>query len=140
MAGILVERIETTDGPAAVVGVGLNVAMTAEELPVPEATSLAVAGGPVPDRTELLLAVLASLGESYATWQDGGEPAAARLAASYAEACATIGSRVRVELPSGGSLAGTATGLDAGGRLLVDHDGETTAVGAGDVVHVRPDE
>jgi BirA family transcriptional regulator, biotin operon repressor / biotin---[acetyl-CoA-carboxylase] ligase len=35
VAGILVERIETPDGPAAVVGVGINVAMTDTELPVP---------------------------------------------------------------------------------------------------------
>ena len=34
VAGILVERVETPTGPAAVVGIGLNVAPTAEELPV----------------------------------------------------------------------------------------------------------
>ena len=138
VAGILVERIETPSGPAAVVGVGLNVGMTAEELPVPEATSLAVvdAAG-VPDRTALLLDVLASLWESYAAWQEGGDLGAMRLAESYAAACATIGSRVRVQLPSGEALTGTATAIDASGRLLVDHDGSTTPVSAGDVVHVR---
>ncbi len=140
VAGILVERIETPSGPAAVIGVGLNVGMTAEELPVPEATSLAVAGGPVPDRTSLLVAVLASLWESYTAWQEGGDLAGMRLAESYAAACATIGTQVRVELPSGEALAGTATGIDPSGRLLVEHsvDGrvERTAVSAGDVVHV----
>ena len=46
---------DTDAGPAAVVGIGLNVGMTADELPVPEATSLAVASsGEVPDRTALL--------------------------------------------------------------------------------------
>jgi BirA family transcriptional regulator, biotin operon repressor / biotin---[acetyl-CoA-carboxylase] ligase len=137
VCGILVERVETPSGPAAVVGVGINVGMTAAELPVPQATSLAAAGGPVPDRTDLLVAVLASLGETYAGWQEGGEPAATRLAASYAEACATIGRRVRVDLPSGEVLEGTATGVDPSGRLLVAHDGGPTAVSAGDVVHVR---
>ena len=44
VAGILVERVETPTGPAAVVGIGINVGMTADELPVPEATSLALAG------------------------------------------------------------------------------------------------
>ena len=42
LAGILVEAVSTPDGMAAVVGVGLNVAMTAEQLPVPHATSLAL--------------------------------------------------------------------------------------------------
>jgi BirA family biotin operon repressor/biotin-[acetyl-CoA-carboxylase] ligase len=138
VAGILVERVDTPSGPAAVVGVGLNVAMTAEELPVPEATSLAVAGGPVPDRTALLVDVLASLWEAYTVWQEGGDQAGARLAASYAAACATVGSQVRVELPSGEVLNGTASGIDPHGRLLVEHTAGRTAVSAGDVVHVRP--
>jgi BirA family biotin operon repressor/biotin-[acetyl-CoA-carboxylase] ligase len=141
VAGILVERIDTADGPAAVVGIGLNVAMTAEELPVAQATSLAVAGGVVPERTDLLVSLLATLWESYTAWQDGGDLAGMRLAESYAAACATIGRRVRVELPSGAVLVGTATGIDPSGRLLVEHDVdggvERTAVSAGDVVHVR---
>ena len=37
VAGILVERVETPGGPAAVVGIGLNVLLAAEELPVPTA-------------------------------------------------------------------------------------------------------
>jgi BirA family biotin operon repressor/biotin-[acetyl-CoA-carboxylase] ligase len=145
VAGILVELVETPSGPAAVVGVGLNVGMTAEELPVPDATSLAVAAaGAAPDRTDLLLDVLAALWESYSAWQEGGDLAGRRLAESYAAACSTIGSRVRVQLPSDETLAGTATGIDPSGRLLVEHvvNGavETTAVSAGDVVHVRSTE
>jgi BirA family biotin operon repressor/biotin-[acetyl-CoA-carboxylase] ligase len=135
VAGILVERIETPTGPAAVVGVGLNVAMTAEELPVPDATSLALAARrAAPDRTDLLLDVLASLWGAYTAWQDGD---LARVRSTYEAACATIGRRVRVQLPSDHALAGTATGIDPTGRLLVEHDGETTPVSAGDVVHVR---
>ena len=143
VAGILVERVETDAGPAAVVGVGLNVGMTADELPVPEATSLAVAGsGEVPDRTSLLVSLLASLWESYTAWQEGELLAGMRLAESYAAACATIGQRVRVDLPSGEVLTGTASGIDPSGRLLVEHTGGDggaghTAVSAGDVVHVR---
>jgi BirA family biotin operon repressor/biotin-[acetyl-CoA-carboxylase] ligase len=142
VAGILVERVETPAGPAAVIGVGVNVGMTAEELPVPDATSLAVAAGSTgPDRTVLLVDVLASLWEAYTAWQEGGDLGGMRLAESYVAACATIGSEVRVELPSGGTLTGTATGIDPSGRLLVESsvDGSVgrTAVSAGDVVHVR---
>jgi BirA family biotin operon repressor/biotin-[acetyl-CoA-carboxylase] ligase len=138
VAGILVERIETDGGPAAVVGVGLNVGMTTDELPVPEATSLAVAsGGVAPDRTELLVAVLQTFWEAYTAWEQGGDQASRLLAESYAAACATVGRDVRVDLPSGDVLTGRATGVDPTGRLLVEHDGRRTAVSAGDVVHVR---
>jgi BirA family biotin operon repressor/biotin-[acetyl-CoA-carboxylase] ligase len=138
VAGILVERIDTEQGPAAVIGIGLNVGMTAEELPVPEATSLAVASeGRPPERTDLLVAVLQTLWEAYSTWEAGGDSAGIRLAESYVAACATVGRDVRVDLPSGEVLSGRATGIDPSGRLLVERDGVRTAVSAGDVVHVR---
>lgn len=145
VAGILVERIETDRGPAAVIGIGLNVSLTAEELPVENATSLAIEAadelGPhEPDRTGLLIAVLQTLQEAFDAWEAGGDLGGMRLAQSYVNACVTIGQQVRVELPGGRSLVGTATGVDPGGRLLVDAGGETTAVAAGDVVHVRLDD
>ena len=137
VAGILVERIETPTGPAAVVGIGVNVGMTADELPVPEATSLAVAGE-VPDRTDLLGDLLDTLWEAYVAWQEGGAAAAERLATSYDAACATVGRDVAVSLPGGATLTGRAVEIDPDGRLVVAHgSGERTAVGAGDVVHVR---
>ncbi len=134
VAGILVERVDTPSGPAAVIGVGLNVSSTAEELPVPTATSLALETGSAPDRTELLLAILRRLDQEYAAWQGGG---AAALHAAYARECVTVGRDVRVDLPSGEVLAGRATGVDPGGRLIVQGPGGETAVGAGDVIHVR---
>ncbi|WP_435747928.1 biotin--[acetyl-CoA-carboxylase] ligase [Nocardioides sp. SYSU DS0663] len=137
VAGILVERLETPAGPAAVVGIGVNVGLTADELPVATATSLAVAGE-APDRTQLLVELLAGLREAYDAWQAGGDLAGMRLADSYADACVTVGQQVRVELPSGEVLTGTATGIDPSGRLLVVGPAGETAVGAGDVVHVRP--
>lgn len=137
VAGILVERVETPTGPAAVVGVGLNVGMTADELPVPEATSLALAGD-APDRTELLGLLLDTLWDAYVAWQAGGKDAANRLAASYAAGCATLGRAVSVALPAGATLVGRAVEIDPSGRLVVStSNGERTAVGAGDVVHVR---
>ena len=143
VAGILVERIETDLGPAALVGIGVNVAMTAEELPVPEATSLALArtqtpDPQAPDRGDLLVLLLQTLWEAYVTWQAGGDAAGRQLAESYAAGCATIGRDVSVALPSGETLTGRAVEIDASGRLVVSRDGvERTAVGAGDVVHVR---
>jgi BirA family transcriptional regulator, biotin operon repressor / biotin---[acetyl-CoA-carboxylase] ligase len=127
VTGILVERVETPAGPAAVVGIGLNVSTTAEELPVPTATSLALEGS-APDRTDLLLALLSALDREYRAWPTAGPG----LRERYVAACATLGRAVRVELP-GGVLEGTATDVDADGRLVVDG----TPLSAGDVVHVR---
>ena len=83
--------------------------------------------------------MLASIWEAYTAWLEGGDLAGMRLADSYVAACVTVGRRVRVELPSGEALVGTATGVDPSGRLLVERDGVRTAVSAGDVVHVRDD-
>lgn len=137
VAGILVERVDTPDGPAAVVGVGINVCLGADELPVPHATSLEIELGRGVDRTDVLVEVLAAVKEAYDAWEVGGEPAGQRLAESYAAACVTVGRDVRVDLPDGSVLEGTATGIDADGRLAVDVDGTTHTVAAGDVVHVR---
>jgi BirA family biotin operon repressor/biotin-[acetyl-CoA-carboxylase] ligase len=135
VAGILVERVEGPSGPAAVVGIGVNVSSTRDELPVGTATSLELSGAAPVDRSALLLAVLAAFSTRYDEWVDaagqGPRP-------SYTRMCSTIGRDVRVELPSGVSLSGRAVDVDEDGRLLV-HDGSRLhALGAGDVVHVRP--
>lgn len=134
VGGILVERVDTPTGPAAVVGVGINVSTTREELPVEAATSLAIESGAAPDRTDILLWVLGALREEYDAWQGGGTAA---LHAAYLRSCVTVGRDVRVDLPGGGALTGRATGIDPGGRLVVQAPGGESAVGAGDVVHVR---
>ena len=134
VCGILVERVDTPTGPAAVVGVGINVSTTSGELPVETATSLAIEAGAALDRTDILLRVLGALREEYDAWQGGG---AAALHTAYLRACVTVGRDVRVDLPGGGSLTGRATGIDPGGRLVVQASGGESAVGAGDVVHVR---
>ena len=137
VCGILVERIDTPEGPAAVVGVGINVSTTAEELPVPHATSLELELGRPVDRTDVLIEVLSAIRETYDAWEAGGDLNGMRLADSYAAACVTIGREVRVDLPDGSVLAGTASGIDPSGQLVVQSGGVAHAVSAGDVVHVR---
>jgi BirA family biotin operon repressor/biotin-[acetyl-CoA-carboxylase] ligase len=136
VAGILVERVDTPSGPAAVLGVGINVSTTADELPVPTATSLAIEGLDV-DRTDLLLAFLAELDRHVAAWS-AGRIADAGLRAAYVEGCSTLGRDVRVDLPSGETVTGRAVDIDEGGRLVVATGSGNTAIGAGDVIHVRP--
>jgi BirA family biotin operon repressor/biotin-[acetyl-CoA-carboxylase] ligase len=128
LAGILVERVETPDGPAAVIGIGLNVAMTAEQLPIPAATSLSLEGSAA-TAEDTLAAVLASLAAHYELLRV--DPAALR--AAYLMSCATVGSTVEVSLPDDQTLSGEATDVDEHGRLVVGGQPIT----AGDVVHVR---
>ncbi|WP_329380205.1 biotin--[acetyl-CoA-carboxylase] ligase [Streptomyces sp. NBC_01351] len=134
-AGILAERV--ADG--VVVGIGLNVTLTEDELPVPEAGSLALAKATVTDREPLLKAVLRSLEQWYGNWRAaGGDPAASGLQETYAAGCATLGRHVRAELPGGRTLTGTAEAVDAEGRLVIrTAEDRHEAVGAGDVVHLR---
>lgn len=133
IAGILLERVDTPSGPAAIAGIGLNTGLKAAELPVSTATSVVAETGVQPDRTTLLAAVLDAMGEHYDQWTHGSDA----LPAAYQEACSTLGQQVRVELPHGGVLTGIAEGIDASGRLLVQGPDGIVAVGAGDVVHVR---
>ncbi|MFC1404318.1 MULTISPECIES: biotin--[acetyl-CoA-carboxylase] ligase [Streptacidiphilus] len=136
LGGILAELA----GDAVVVGIGLNVSLREEELPVPAAGSLALAGAAVTDRETLLRALLRTFDELYADWAGAaGDPEASGLRAAYAAQCATLGRSVRVELPGGRELLGEAVAVDGDGRLVVrDGAGEERAVGAGDVLHVRP--
>lgn len=136
-AGILAE-LAGDDG--VVIGVGINVSLRADELPVPTAGSLALAGAVSTDRDPLLRGVLRSLEDWYGRWRAaGGDPAVSGLQETYAAGCATLGRTVRAELPGGGALVGEAVAVDGDGRLvLATEAGVRKPVGAGDIVHVRP--
>jgi BirA family transcriptional regulator, biotin operon repressor / biotin---[acetyl-CoA-carboxylase] ligase len=134
-AGILAEAV----AGAVVVGVGLNVTLRADELPAPEATSLALAGARTTDRGVLLVGLLSRLREWYERWQAaGGDADAAGLRPSYLRSCTTVGRPVRVELPDGTVLAGTAETVDPEGRLVVRTSERSHALAAGDVTHATP--
>ncbi|MEU2781482.1 MULTISPECIES: biotin--[acetyl-CoA-carboxylase] ligase [Streptomyces] len=134
--GILAERAGD-DG--VVIGVGINVTLRADELPVPQAGSLALAGAVSTDRDPLLRAVLRSLEEWYGRWRAAtGDPMASGLQETYAAGCATLGKQVRAELPGDRAITGEAVALDGDGRLVIaTGEGVQEPVGAGDIVHLR---
>jgi BirA family biotin operon repressor/biotin-[acetyl-CoA-carboxylase] ligase len=134
IAGILLERVETDLGPAAVVGVGLNVSLRRDELPVETATSLALEDATETDRTIVIRSLLRNLEALYRAWSASGGDPAAGIRESYVRRCVTIGARVRVLLPQDEQWVGEATGIDDLGRLLVDG----RAISAGDITHLRP--
>lgn len=139
-AGILAERVETPEHtPALVLGMGINVSLREDELPVPTAGSLLLAGAPGLDRDPLLRAVLRSLAEWYTRWDEAdGDPLASGVQQAYAAGCATLGRRVRALLPAGDEIQGEAVALDGEGRLVIaGADGLRHPIGAGDVVHLR---
>ena len=135
IAGILAEQA----GDAIVLGTGINVTTRREELPVPHATSVVLAGA-TPDREQLLVAVLGELETWYRRWvaaaaSGAGDPAGLR--AEYLRLSATVGQQVRVSMPGGKLITGRAGDVDATGRLVVETASGPVPVSAGDVVHVR---
>ncbi|HEY5820792.1 MAG TPA: biotin--[acetyl-CoA-carboxylase] ligase [Propionibacteriaceae bacterium] len=141
ICGILAERVETPTGPACVIGMGLNVTLGEADLPVPTATSVALAlaelgaDGLVLSRTTLVTHILVSLGRILTHWSAVGQDQA--IAVPYLERCTTIGRSVRVLLAGDRSVDGVAESIDPDGRLVVRTPTGPQTFGAGDVIHLR---
>jgi BirA family transcriptional regulator, biotin operon repressor / biotin---[acetyl-CoA-carboxylase] ligase len=135
LCGILAERVATPAGPGAVIGVGINTDLTEDDLPVPWATSLLLAGASTRNKTTLAATVLRAFALLYQNWRD--EFDAAALAQAYVARCATIGREVRVVLSGADAVTGRAEAIDNDGRLVVATPEGRRVFGAGDVVHLR---
>ncbi len=135
LAGILAE-VAAPD-PVVVVGLGLNVTLTAQEAPDPRATSLQMLGATMLDRDVLAAAILRELTTRIEQWQraQGPDPA---LVEDYRQRSTTLGSRVRALLPGDHEITGTAVDVDTIGRLRIDTGTEVVTVSAGDITHLRP--
>jgi len=135
VCGILAERVDSVRGAACVLGLGINVHLTADELPVPTATSLAVLRpGERFVRTEIMGTVLATLALLYHRWADGRD---AELAAEYVARSSTLGRSVLVLNGDGSTVTGEAVGVDTEGRLRVRTPAGMQTLAAGDVTHLR---
>jgi len=133
VCGVLAQVVPD-DADAIVIGAGVNTRMTYEQLPVPTATSLAVAGINV-DEDALLAEYLADLDRMLRALES--DAATEGVHESVRALCGTLGRRVRVTLPGEQFLEGVARDIDDSGRLIVAVDGESVPVAAGDVIHVR---
>ncbi|WP_457966430.1 biotin--[acetyl-CoA-carboxylase] ligase [Arthrobacter sp. D1-29] len=147
IAGILAQLGPMTGGsvPPVILGTGLNVSLSANELPVPTATSVTLEQPRTADRTLLLKSYLARFAVLYRSFcHADGDPAAglaggASLHKRVESAMVTIGKHVRAQLPGDHEIIGRASRLDDYGSLLVvDRDAREHVVTAGDVVHLRP--
>ena len=147
LAGVLAQLVPgaNAEPPAVIVGTGVNVSLTDQELPVPTATSLLLEYATTTDRNVLLKAYLRRLaahygeftavdGDATRAWSDGTS-----LLARVSDRMVTLGQDVQADLPNGTIITGRAMNLDRHGALVVrDEDGERHTVSAGDVVHLRP--
>jgi len=136
LCGILAETVETDDGAAAILGIGIN--LSADNLPrmLSDATSIESAKGTRPDRELVLHELIKAIGERYSFLQshDGAEHT---IREWYANSSYAMGRRVRVTL-SNETFDGTTRGLESDGALRVEtDDGRTRIVRAGDVTAVR---
>jgi BirA family transcriptional regulator, biotin operon repressor / biotin---[acetyl-CoA-carboxylase] ligase len=128
VAGILAEL----KGDVVLLGIGLNVNQTREQLPVDAKVapaSLRTIDGRVRDREEVLEQLLGRLAGSYGDWQTSG------LAGLYDDIGARDflrGRRVTVD-----GAAGTAERIERDGRLAVATDSGRVLVASGEVLFER---
>jgi BirA family biotin operon repressor/biotin-[acetyl-CoA-carboxylase] ligase len=138
ISGLLAEVLP--DGKGVVIGAGLNLTQTKEELPIETATSLKLHGVTGFSLDDVLVRYLASFRRLYEEFSDAkGNAEISLLKEGVLEASSTIGAKVLVMLPDGSEFSGTGAGLDSDGRLLValSDPVEIRAVAAGDIKHLR---
>jgi len=137
LCGILAETTETETGPAAIVGIGIN--LKADSLPATVshlATSVESATGVRPNSARLLAEMVEAIGERYDLVQSsqGREHTIREWCANSSYA---IGRQVRVALESE-TFEGTTRGLESDGALRVETaGGKMRLVRAGDVTALR---
>lgn len=128
VAGVLAEAV----GEAVVLGIGVNVNQTSDELPsdtrVP-AASLVTTDAVRRERAPLLALLLSRLESNYRTWADRG------LALLYGELGARDFLRNRVVFVGG--ERGRAVMIQPDGRLAIDFGGETRVVESGEIHYER---
>jgi BirA family biotin operon repressor/biotin-[acetyl-CoA-carboxylase] ligase len=121
--------ISRAEGDGVVIGIGINVSMRREELPIPTATSLGLEGFSNLDRNHLISLILSAIESDFTQWDAGNS-----LVARYQGLSASIGSDLRIELPGGKEIQSKALSVDELGRLHLE-DGHIVSVG--DVIHLR---
>ena len=139
ICGILAEAIETPNGRAVILGIGINLTQSAfpPEL-VNVATSVASASGREPERESILASLLRALSRWYSLLNEPGGNE--KIVGAWANRSSyTTGKLVQVN--NGDEMwQGTTCGVESDGALrLRMASGEIKLVRAGDVHTLRPD-
>ena len=137
LGGILAETIETEKGPAAIVGIGINLLSHGLNDTIRDtSTSVESETATEPDVESVLKALLQAISERYEVLQSpkGEEHTIREWCANSSFA---FDRQVRVSM-DGDSFAGVTRGLESDGALRVETDrGKIRIVRAGDVMAVR---
>jgi BirA family biotin operon repressor/biotin-[acetyl-CoA-carboxylase] ligase len=124
IAGLLAE----TFGQGVIIGIGINVTLSGDDLPTPFASSILIQSGITLDRNFLLAEICNEFRERFEEWDSGAD-----LTSYYSNLSATLNKKVRVIQPSG-ELSGVAAKISASGSLILDSGEEVTV---GDLLHLR---
>ena len=136
ISGVLAEA--NSDLSAVVVGFGINVNQSLEQLPTTTATSLLVSGASSLDRDQVLAKTITNFKLLYLELANAdGDALKSGLRSKILSASATVGELVEVSFPDGHSAVGEAVDIDEQGRLEVKTSTKTLLVSAGDVLHLR---
>lgn len=138
ICGILAETVETKQGRAVVVGIGINLAKDAIPKTLElEATAVENVTGRS-EQPEQILSPLTNALSQYYELLNGADGSRLLIAEWLARSTYAAGKLIRV-VESDESFEGTTCGLERDGALRVETDsGEIKIVRAGDVTTVRP--
>ncbi len=125
IAGILCER----HALGIIVGIGINVSTTVDELPVATASSIFIESGVELNRNELLPHLLLTFEKLFDKWESGVD-----LTPTYRSLSQTIGREVSATLPDARVIRGLAISVDREGQLMLE-SGDRISVG--DILHLR---
>ena len=127
IAGLLCQA----ESEGVIVGIGLNVSMREDELPVETATSLLLENYTELDRNIIVKRILQIFEEKFSIWESrGSEP----FISDYEKACSSLQRQIQIIQPHGDSKIAIATSISSLGELVLE-DG--TLVNSADVVHLR---
>ena len=126
-AGLLCQAVD--DG--VIVGIGLNVSMRSDELPVPTATSLLLEEFAELDRNVIVSKILQVFEKNFLRWSDLGSTP---FISSYENVCSSLNRQIQIIAPSGESKDAIATGISSLGELILS---DKSLVNSADVLHLR---
>lgn len=146
VCGVLAQLVVEPNGRfSAVVGIGMNLNLTASDLPVDTATSALVETGREFDMEQALTELGDTVARYYRAFSAVGGDASAPMLGGLSlldmvrNNMATLGQQVTVHLPGDDKVVGLAVDIDDDGAVVVrESDGTERAWAVGDVVHMRP--
>ncbi|WP_442754173.1 biotin--[acetyl-CoA-carboxylase] ligase [Methylocystis sp. JAN1] len=129
LGGILLECVNASPLPTAIIGVGVNIAHAPDGLPYP-ARALSELG-PAASVESFFEKFSDALSDVIALWRNGED--FARIRTEWLASASALGEEIRVALPSE-TIEGRFETIDLTGRLVLDTADGRRAIEAGDVL------